>query len=212
MSSTLAVACSGYSGSSARFDAHPWRIIVYSMQEVAPPHRRFRALSFPSGLAHTGVALRCCALGLTRAHLRRGLSRAHLAGGTHDVQIVRNAAAPAVRDHRTMGRAGAAAAVHLLGRRAAVRKARRRSAGRPNDTGVDRRVPNAACSAATSAPELGLPLPHLSRDWAHPCHIRIRTGPTPSRLRRICLRRGRAAAAAGLDVVAITRPVRCKRS
>ena len=177
MSSTLAVALG-----SVRIHG-----VSQSMQEVAPPHRRTAALSlFRSGLAHTGVALRGCA---------RRLTRAHLAGGAHDVQIVRDAAAPAARDHRTMGRAGAAAAVHLLGRRAAVRKARRRSAGRPNDTGVDRRVPNVACAAATSAPELGPPLPHLHRDWARPCHIRTRTGPTPSRLRRICLRRGRAAAA-----------------
>ena len=26
--------------------------------------------------------------------------------------------------------------------------------------------------AATSAPGLGAPLPHLRRDWAHPCHIK----------------------------------------
>ena len=201
MSSTLAVACLGYSSSSARFGAHPWRITVYARgRTAAPPHRRARSFS----VRRTPV-WRC------KAAPGDSLGP-HLAGGAHDVQIVRNAAAPAARDHRTMGRAGAAAAVHLLGRRAAVRKARRRSAGRPNDTGVDRRVPNAACAAATSAPELGPPLPHLSRDWAHPCHIRTRTGLTPSRLRRICLRRGRAAAAAGSDVVAITRPVRCKRS
>ena len=27
------------------------------------------------------------------------------------------------------------------------------------------------CPRATSAPGLGLPLPHLHLDWAHPCHI-----------------------------------------
>ena len=46
MSSTLAVACSGYSSSSARFGAHPWRIIVHARGRTAAPPRR-RALSFP---------------------------------------------------------------------------------------------------------------------------------------------------------------------
>ena len=32
--------------------------------------------------------------------------------------------------------------------------------------------------APTSAPGLGSPLPHLHRDWAHPCHICARTGLT----------------------------------
>jgi hypothetical protein len=31
----------------------------------------------------------------------------------------------------------------------------------------------------TSAPELGSPLPHLHRNWAHPCHICARTGLNP---------------------------------
>ena len=35
-------------------------------------------------------------------------------------------------------------------------------------------------TAATSAPGLGSPLPHLRRDWAHPCHICARTGLTPA--------------------------------
>jgi hypothetical protein len=30
-------------------------------------------------------------------------------------------------------------------------------------------------TSATSAPGLGSPLPHLHRDWAHPCHIRTGT-------------------------------------
>jgi hypothetical protein len=34
-------------------------------------------------------------------------------------------------------------------------------------------------SAATSAPGLGSPLPHLRRGWARPCHICAGTGPTP---------------------------------
>ncbi len=46
-----------------------------------------------------------------------------------------------------------------------------------------------ACSAAhvdrtplppTPAPGLGSPLPHLRRDWAHPCHICAGTGLTPA--------------------------------
>ena len=32
----------------------------------------------------------------------------------------------------------------------------------------------------TSAPGLGAPLPHLRRDWAHPCHICAGTGRTPA--------------------------------
>ncbi len=32
----------------------------------------------------------------------------------------------------------------------------------------------------TSAPGLGPPLPHLRRDWAHPCHICAGTGPAPA--------------------------------
>ncbi len=32
-------------------------------------------------------------------------------------------------------------------------------------------VPSQAHNTATSAPGLGSPLPHLHRDWAHPCHI-----------------------------------------
>ncbi len=32
----------------------------------------------------------------------------------------------------------------------------------------------------TSAPRLGSPLPHLRRDWAHPCHICAGTGLTPA--------------------------------
>ena len=35
-------------------------------------------------------------------------------------------------------------------------------------------------SAATSAPGLGSPLPHLHRDWAHPGHICTGTGLTPA--------------------------------
>jgi hypothetical protein len=31
------------------------------------------------------------------------------------------------------------------------------------------------CTAPTSAPGLGSPLPHLPQDWAHPCHICTRT-------------------------------------
>ncbi len=48
----------------------------------------------------------------------------------------------------------------------------------------------------TSVPELGSPLPHLRRDWAHPCHICAGTGLTaatsapglgsPERLRIAC--------------------------
>ena len=34
--------------------------------------------------------------------------------------------------------------------------------------------------AATSAPGLGSPRPHLRRDWAHPCHICTGTGLTPA--------------------------------
>ena len=37
-----------------------------------------------------------------------------------------------------------------------------------------------ARAAATSALGLGSPLPHLRRDWAHPCHICAGTGPTPA--------------------------------
>jgi hypothetical protein len=33
---------------------------------------------------------------------------------------------------------------------------------------------------ATSAPGLALALPHLRRDWAHPCHMRTRAGLTPA--------------------------------
>ncbi len=33
---------------------------------------------------------------------------------------------------------------------------------------------------ATSAPVLGSPLPHLRRDWAHPCHICTGTGLAPA--------------------------------
>jgi hypothetical protein len=35
-------------------------------------------------------------------------------------------------------------------------------------------------AAATSAPGLGSPLPHLHQDWAHPCHIRAGTGLAPA--------------------------------
>ncbi len=35
-------------------------------------------------------------------------------------------------------------------------------------------------TAATSAPGLGSPLPHLHRDWADPCHICTGTGLTPA--------------------------------
>jgi hypothetical protein len=34
----------------------------------------------------------------------------------------------------------------------------------------------------TSAPGLGSPLPHLHRDWAHPCHICAGTGLTPAHI------------------------------
>jgi hypothetical protein len=32
-------------------------------------------------------------------------------------------------------------------------------------------APGLGSAAATSAPGLGSPMPHLRRDWAHPCHI-----------------------------------------
>ena len=38
--------------------------------------------------------------------------------------------------------------------------------------------------AATSAPGLGSPLPHLRRDWARPCHICAGTGRTPCHIIR----------------------------
>ena len=47
-------------------------------------------------------------------------------------------------------------------------------------------------TAATSAPGLGPPLPHLHRDWAHPCHICTATGLTP------------ATSAPGLELAAAT--------
>ena len=37
--------------------------------------------------------------------------------------------------------------------------------------------PTRAVAATQSGPELGLPLPHLRRDWAHPCHICTGSGP-----------------------------------
>ena len=37
--------------------------------------------------------------------------------------------------------------------------------------------PTRAVAATRSGPELGLPLPHLRRDWAHPCHICTGSGP-----------------------------------
>ena len=42
------------------------------------------------------------------------------------------------------------------------------------------RFADSTSSAATSAPGLGSPRPHLHRDWAHPCHICTRTGPAPA--------------------------------
>ena len=39
---------------------------------------------------------------------------------------------------------------------------------------------------ATSAPGLGSPLPHLHRDWAHPCNIGLhQTGLAPSAMQSI---------------------------
>jgi hypothetical protein len=38
----------------------------------------------------------------------------------------------------------------------------------------------ATASPPTSAPGLGSPLPHLRRDWAHPCRICAGTGLTPA--------------------------------
>jgi hypothetical protein len=36
------------------------------------------------------------------------------------------------------------------------------------------------CGAVFLSPRLGSPLPHLHRDWAHPCHIFAETGLTPA--------------------------------
>jgi hypothetical protein len=37
-------------------------------------------------------------------------------------------------------------------------------------------APGLGLTPATSAPGLGSPLPRPHRDWAHPCHVRTRTG------------------------------------
>jgi hypothetical protein len=42
-----------------------------------------------------------------------------------------------------------------------------------------RAADTAGSARDTVRPGLGSPLPHLRRDWAHPCHIRTRTGLTP---------------------------------
>ena len=52
-----------------------------------------------------------------------------------------------------------------------------------------RREPSRPPAPATSAPGLGSPVPHLHRDWAHPCHICVGTG--RRRARRLIMRRRR---------------------
>ena len=53
-----------------------------------------------------------------------------------------------------------------------LQRVRPQSDGQPSN--------HSGLTPATSAPGLGPPRPHLHRDWAHPCHICIRTGLTPA--------------------------------
>jgi hypothetical protein len=48
----------------------------------------------------------------------------------------------------------------------------------PNPAAIS--APGRGSRAGTSAPGRGSPLPHLHRDWAHPCHICTGTGLTPA--------------------------------
>jgi hypothetical protein len=70
---------------------------------------------------------------------------------------------PSVLLYNTGGATQALAALHMW----TVRDRRHICAG----TGL---------TPATSAPGLGSPLPHLHRDWAHPCHISTGTRPIPA--------------------------------